>query len=84
MQVLRNSTGTNLMILQEQYNHQKRLQQIYEKPVRITKAASSQRAKSARSNNRNSLQIENTYIKEQHLKNIKKLLYNITRDKTNQ
>jgi hypothetical protein len=35
MQV-RNSIGTNLMVLQEQYNHQKRLQQIYERPIKIT------------------------------------------------
>jgi hypothetical protein len=42
------------------------------------------RSRSARNTNRNTLHIRNSYTKDQHLKNITKLLHNITREKSNQ
>ena len=90
-----NNVGSKFMYLQEQYNHQKRLQAIYQKNIkdpnttgtRMALARIDRRTKEGAVGSNISQHKgngESNFVKEEHLKNIKKLLTAITEEKTNQ
>lgn len=90
-----NNVGSKFMYLQEQYNHQKKLQAIYQKNItdpnttgtRIALARIDRRTKAGAVGRQGSQPKGNgdsNFVKEEHLKNIKKLLTAITEEKTNQ
>ena len=85
MKTRKENVGTSLMVLQEQYNHQKRLQQIYQQPSRsmMQLLKTMERIDTFKQNKKACQGRESSFMKEQHLKNITRLLYSITKDKTN-